>query len=108
MDKQLKRQILQRFEHYRLYKYLSGGEGSITTEQQAFVESTEQAVSRLPEMEQQVIQRRYLPLEGEYLRDYTVYEALGISQPFYAKARERAFEKLAAAFGLIEVEPSTL
>lgn len=91
------------FHHYRMLNHLSDG-GSLTPKQHAFVQRMEQTVSRLPEMERAIISRRYLPADADYIRDGEVYKALRISSGTYHQRRYRAFEKVAAAFGLYQPE----
>jgi ArpU family phage transcriptional regulator len=61
-----------------------------------FCERVEWAVSRLPKIEKQLIQERYLNSESEYITDFHVYnQILEKSQPTYIKLRWKAFYRLA-------------
>lgn len=58
----------------------------------------ENAVRRLPKMEQFLVQERYMSDESEYITDYNVYCFKfdpPISEKTYAKIRWKAFYKLA-------------
>lgn len=60
-----------------------------------YVNKVELAVNQLPDVEQELIQERYMKRNYDYISDYTVYMTkLFISKPTYIKVRERAFERL--------------
>lgn len=64
-----------------------------------FVSRIELAVSRLPQIEKDIIQRRYMQVEG--VPDFTVYhEELGVSEKYCKKHQLRGLHRLATMFGL--------
>src|SRR5690625_188321 len=62
-----------------------------------YVVMIEQAVERLPDAEREIIKKRYMTKNHDYISDYTVYE-IGMDPPMsaktYRKIREEAFNKL--------------
>jgi len=57
------------------------------------VEMIEQAVEQLPDVEKEIIIKRYMTKNHDYISDYTVYEAdmnPPISRPTYIKFRNKA------------------
>lgn len=68
-----------------------------------FCERVEKAVSRLPEMERFLIEKRYMSEDGDYITDYQVYcfkFQPAISATTYNKIRWKAFYKLALNLNL--------
>lgn len=64
-------------------------------EAKKYVEIVESAVSTLPEIEKELIKKRYMSRNHDYITDYTVYEVeMFISAPYFYKVRERAFSSL--------------
>lgn len=64
----------------------------------AYCERVERAVRRLPRMERQIIEERYMTNDTDYITDQHVYDFQlepPISAPTYIKLRWRAFYKLA-------------
>lgn len=62
-----------------------------------FISRVEDAVKRLPQLERELIEIRYMDRDSQYLTDYAVY-AIKLDPPIsavtYGKRRESAFEKL--------------
>lgn len=66
-------------------------------EARQYVGLIECAVDQLPKIEREVIRKRYMTKNHDYINDYTVYELRmdpPISRPTYIKLRERAFDSL--------------
>lgn len=73
----------------------------IVQQRKKFVERIEKAVALLAPKEIQLITERYLSQDGNYVKDYEVYEAMQISENTYYKYRNRAVKKLAIVLGLV-------
>ncbi|SDF04835.1 hypothetical protein SAMN04488542_10563 [Fontibacillus panacisegetis] len=56
-------------------------------------------VEKMPELEREVITRRYLSVNANYTSHQEIYRGMGISSPFYTKIRRSAIGKIAAEFG---------
>jgi len=54
-----------------------------------------------------LITERYLSQDGNYVKDYEVYEAMQISEFTYYRFKSRAFEKLADILGIDSVLPDS-
>ncbi|PLR93208.1 ArpU family phage packaging/lysis transcriptional regulator [Bacillus sp. T33-2] len=70
----------------------------IQQQRKSYCERIERAVSRLPKMEQFLIEERYMCQDAEYLTDFAVYchkFQPPISHTYYGKIRWRAFYRLA-------------
>lgn len=64
-------------------------------EAKEFVNLVERAVDQLPDIEKELIKKRYMSRNHNYINDYTVYEVkLPMSANTYRKIRNEAFEKL--------------
>lgn len=61
-------------------------------------------VEKMPELEREIITRKYIDTEADYTRHYEIYQDMGISSPFYRKIRISAIAKIAAEFGLLTAE----
>lgn len=59
-------------------------------------------VERMPALEREIINRKYLDKEADYVRHYEIYRDLMISEGHYAKVRLRGLQKIAAEFGLFD------
>ncbi|MNW38880.1 hypothetical protein D3C74_159580 [compost metagenome] len=55
----------------------------------------------MPELEREVITRRYLSVNANYTSHQEIYRGMGISSPFYTKIRRSAIGKIAAEFGTL-------
>jgi ArpU family phage transcriptional regulator len=64
-------------------------------ERDEYMERICRAVNRLNKMERKLIIKRYMCLEE--LRDYDVYNEVGISESMFYRVREKEFYKLAFA-----------
>ncbi|PYI54495.1 hypothetical protein [Paenibacillus flagellatus] len=120
MDKPTRRMIEEMLIRSRFYKSLVEDEPEVvmgytdpeqgkryaeTTEQRRqFILRIERAVSKLASIEKELIERRYLQVDSDYLNDHHVYNAMQISHVPYRKIRARAFEKLAEALGITRRE----
>lgn len=58
-------------------------------------------VEKMPELEREVITRRYLSVNANYTSHQEIYRGMGISSPFYTKIRRLAIGKIAAEFGIL-------
>ncbi|CAM4408153.1 DNA-directed RNA polymerase specialized sigma subunit [Paenibacillus endophyticus] len=86
------------FDRYRLFNHLiEGGDETNFDQRAALIDAIDKAVKDMPEMEKEIIQRRYITPESPYLKDYVVFEQLGITRAAYVNSRNEAFEKIAAA-----------
>ncbi|WP_289142468.1 hypothetical protein [uncultured Brevibacillus sp.] len=77
----------------------------IVQQRKNFVERIEKAVALLAPKEIQLITERYLSQDGNYVKDYEVYEAMQISEFTYYKYKNRAMEKLAEILGISSKVP---
>jgi len=62
-----------------------------------YVVMIEQAVERLPDAEREIIKKRYMTKNHDYISDYTVYEVgmdPPVSRPTYIKIRNKAITTL--------------
>ncbi|WP_409341040.1 ArpU family phage packaging/lysis transcriptional regulator [Paenibacillus sp. MBLB4367] len=69
-------------------------------QQRAFVERIERAIGCLAPVEQELITKRYMQCDSEYVRDYQVYAEMQICEGTFMKYRKRAFLKLAELLGI--------
>jgi len=79
----------------------------IVQQRKEFVERIEKAVALLAPKEIQLITKRYLSQDGNYVKDYEVYEAMQISENTYYKFKNRAMEKLAEILGISSEVPDS-
>lgn len=79
----------------------------IVQQRKKFVERIEKAVALLAPKEIQLITERYLSQDGNYVKDYEVYEAMQISENTYYKYKNRAMEKLAEILGISSEAPDS-
>jgi len=79
----------------------------IVQQRKKFVERIEKAVALLAPKEIQLITERYLSQDGNYVKDYEVYEAMQISEFTYYKYKNRAVEKLAEILGISSEVPDS-
>ena len=90
-----KSKVAQLLRTYRQLKYFESTDESILNPaQKAFIKQVENAVNSLPDQEREVVTRRFMQDNADYVKDYEVYEALQISQPVFIKVRNRALSKL--------------
>lgn len=61
-------------------------------------------VEKMPALEREIINRKYIDTEAEYTRHYEIYQDMGISEGRYVKIRREALLKIAAEFGLLTLE----
>lgn len=61
--------------------------------------AVEAAVEKLPDIEKDLITRRYMINNSPYVTDETVYRRMGISAPTYRKVRAEAMIKLYLELG---------
>lgn len=61
-------------------------------------------IEKMPELEKQVITRKYIHTDAEYTRHQEIYRDMGISSGLYSKIRLSALTKIAAEFGLQSLE----
>lgn len=92
--------VALKLKTYRQFKYFEESSDVLNAAQRAFIKRVEAAVSSLPEQEHEVITKRFMAPGADYITDKQVYEELMISPPIYAKARNRAFDKLAIVLEL--------
>jgi len=79
----------------------------IVQQRKQFVERIEKAVALLAPKEIRLITERYLSQDGNYVKDYEVYEAMQISEFTYYKYKNRAVEKLAEILGISSEVPDS-
>ncbi|WP_160045720.1 hypothetical protein [Paenibacillus sp. USDA918EY] len=51
-------------------------------------------IEKMPEMEKQIITRKYIQTEAEYTRHQEIYQSMGISDGLYRKIRLRGLRKI--------------
>ncbi|GBF78267.1 hypothetical protein PA598K_06885 [Paenibacillus sp. 598K] len=95
MNKALKREIVERFRRYNMCCFLEHGNDTPHAGRAAFMQSVDDAVNRLPEQQADLIRKRYLHREGDYMTDLKFYEVIGISRPKFTQLRKQAFIALA-------------
>ena len=61
-------------------------------------------VEKMPELERDIINRKYIEPEAGYTWHYEIYRELGISETHYTQTRRRALLKIAVEFGLLTLE----
>lgn len=61
-------------------------------------------VEKMPALEREIINRKYIDTEADYTRHYEIYRELGISEAHYTQTRRGALLKIAAEFGLLTLE----
>lgn len=61
-------------------------------------------VEKMPELERDIINRKYIEPEAGYTWHYEIYRELGISEAHYTQTRRGALLKIAAEFGLLTLE----
>lgn len=112
--KKLQKELEKRFQRYRIFQILLAFEGGLDGEEDSFLYKPEvqkkrrefcrlldAAVNHLPEPEQEVIKKRYLANDADYITDIDFYtNTLQVSGVTYTKYRDRAFEKLALMLGV--------
>lgn len=64
-------------------------------------------IERMPDLERQIITRKYIHTEAHYTRHQDIYRDMGISSALYKKIRLSALSKIAAEFGLLALEEVT-
>ncbi|MGO4548051.1 hypothetical protein AB4Z29_24960 [Paenibacillus sp. 2TAB23] len=86
------------FDRYRLFNHLIDGGDETNFDQRAtLIDAIDKVVKDMPKVEAEIIKQRYLTPESAYLKDYQVFEALGLTRAAYVNFRNDAFEKIAAA-----------
>lgn len=61
-------------------------------------------VKKLPDLEREIMDRKYLTTEADYVRHQDIYNNMGMSSVRYTKIRLTALSKIAAEFGLLATE----
>ncbi|CAM3464318.1 hypothetical protein EDM52_18480 [Brevibacillus invocatus] len=79
----------------------------IVLQRKQFVERIEKAVALLAPKEIRLITERYLSQDGNYVKDYEVYEAMQISQFTYYKYKNKSMKKLAEILGISSEVPDS-
>ncbi|MED1802990.1 hypothetical protein [Brevibacillus porteri] len=82
-------------------------DNEIVKQRKQFVARIEKAVALLAPKEIRLITERYLSQDGNYVKDYEVYEAMQISEFTYYKYKSRAMEKLAEILGISSEVPDS-
>ncbi|MGN7286933.1 ArpU family phage packaging/lysis transcriptional regulator [Shouchella rhizosphaerae] len=128
-----KEAVEEALNKYRMYKYLAFEEREVSTTsslkeiivktsgtsdqtanaaiynadakayQKRYCDRIEKAVRRLPQMEQFLIEKRYMDREADYMTDLKMYTTVfqpPIGHKFYYKLQWKAFYKLALALDL--------
>ena len=94
-------QVVKQLKKYRIAKYLEEAGHELNHEQQTFIKRIESAVNSLPRQERELIEKRYLVPDSDYITDQQIYqEEMQISYPYFRVIRERTFKKLAIILGL--------
>jgi len=107
--KTIRMAVTEKLKQYNTLGNLRGVR-DLTANEQDFCSSIDTAVDRLPAIEKEVINKRYLSDESEYIKDYQVYTLFlnpPISQMNYAAIRNRAMVKLSLFLNLdtgVEIE----
>ncbi len=99
----MKEKIEGIFKKYREYKMFED-----TKEASDFIEVIERAVNNLPDVEQELIEKRYMVKNAAYVTDRNIYQfkmTVPIAVPRYMKIRTRAFESIAI---MLQLEPGVL
>lgn len=78
---------------------------SIVQQRKQFVDRIEKAVALLAPKEFRLITERYLSQDGNYVKDYEVYEDMQISEFTYYKFKNRAMQKLVDILGISSEGP---
>ena len=109
--KAIRQEVESFLEKYRLCKYLTLEDGctfvadfdiEALENRREFCREVEQAVKQLPDLEQFLINERYMGVNTEYLTDYAVYRDRfnpPISEGTYTKIRWKAMHRLAIMLG---------
>ncbi|MFF2907673.1 hypothetical protein [Paenibacillus sp. NPDC057934] len=84
------------------YLYESGIYITMGMEREGLAE-LQKAVNLLEPIEAEIITRKYLSRESDYVRHQTIYKDLGISWGTYNKTRLRALTKLGTELGIISM-----
>jgi len=93
--------VAKSLKTYRMLKYFDDGQSDVlNAAQRAYIKRVEAAVSSLPKQEREIITKRFMKPEANYITDKQVYEELMISSPSYNKIRNRALKKLEIVLGL--------
>ncbi|MED4754608.1 hypothetical protein [Brevibacillus choshinensis] len=79
----------------------------IVQQREQFVKRIEKAVALLAPKEIRLITERYLSQDGNYVKDYEVYEAMQISEYTYYQYKSRAMQKLADILGISSEVPDS-
>lgn len=60
-------------------------------------------VEKMPALEREIINRKYINIEADYTRHYEIYQSMCISEGLYTRIRRRALQKIAAEFGFVSI-----
>ncbi|MFG0211893.1 hypothetical protein ACFU8X_02240 [Brevibacillus porteri] len=115
MDKTIFKTVEEMLKQAQFLKYINlvgvvednHLDDDIVQQRKQFVERIEKAVALLAPKEIQLITERYLSQDGNYVKDYKVYEAMQISEFTYYKYKNRAMEKLAEILGISSEGPDS-
>lgn len=99
LSKEIEKEVIQRLKQIRLLLFLEKGE----TETRAIVS----IVNKMPDMEKDIITRKYLHRDSEYTRHQMIYMDMDISRGLYGKVRLRGLFKIALVLGLVKTVPES-
>ncbi|ULO05161.1 hypothetical protein H1230_18810 [Paenibacillus sp. 19GGS1-52] len=102
IDRATEKVIIDRLEQAHTLLTVNRG-----NEETAFIT---RVIDRLPEIEKDIILRKYIQLEATYITHFDIYTDMGVVEGTYKKMRLRALYKIGAALGIVDpdVNPITL
>ncbi|WGV58374.1 hypothetical protein QIH01_23275 [Brevibacillus brevis] len=115
MDKTIFKTVEEMLKQAQFLKYINlvgvvednHLDDDIVQQRKQFVERIEKAVALLAPKEIRLITERYFSQDGNYVKDYEVYEAMQISEFTYYKYKNRGMKKLAEILGISSEVPDS-
>lgn len=96
-----KRALKEIFAQYRHEKY-------VLSEENAFIEKVERSVARLPTIEREIIEKKWMTEESDYVTHTLVKDELMISNTTYHNIRAKALYKISFSLGVNTMSPQDL
>ncbi|MNJ66028.1 hypothetical protein D3C77_620720 [compost metagenome] len=93
-DKSVMQQIESVLKEVNIKLYLERSDEQVTT--------VLNCINDMPEIEKEIMTRKYIDVEAEYTTHKMVYEPMGFNKSQYIAHRNSALEKLAIKLGLLE------
>jgi hypothetical protein len=94
IDKVTEKVLVEKFKSVRLLQYL-GRE----VDESSFIIGI---VNKIPVLEKEIILRKYLNCESEYMTHFKIYTEINMSEGTYTKFRLKGLYKIAISLGLIK------